>query len=161
MSTRHDEAVIATPFGRVGIIGDDNRLHRVRFVEEALRPAAASAVREAALQIEAYFAGELTVFDLPLDPARTKRGEILRGGIAGIGYGETLSYGALARVMGSGARAIGQACARNPFPIVVPCHRVLGAAGLGHYTGGRGLDTKRALLAHEARVSGRDFEWAA
>ena len=67
----------------------------------------------------------------------------------GISHGEALSYGALARLAQSGPRAIGQACARNPLPIIVPCHRVLGSNGLGHYSGGDGVTTKRWLLAHE------------
>lgn len=150
MTTTRDEAVIATPFGRVAISGDDERLYRVRFANDLLRPGNAVSVREAVHQFEAYLAGDMNQFDLPLEAAGSARGEALRQGIVGIGYGETLSYGALARMLGSGARAVGQACARNPFPIVVPCHRVLGSAGLGHYSGGHGLDTKRALLAHEA-----------
>jgi len=66
--------------------------------------------------------------------------------------GETISYGALARIAGSSPRAIGQACARNPFPIVVPCHRVVGSGGaIGHYSAGRGIITKSWLLDHERR----------
>jgi methylated-DNA-[protein]-cysteine S-methyltransferase len=73
-----------------------------------------------------------------------------------IAYGETLSYGDLARLAGSAPRAIGQACARNPFPIIVPCHRVLSSGGArGHYSGGEGPITKRWLLDHEQRVIGR------
>ena len=72
--------------------------------------------------------------------------------IRGIPIGETLSYGALARIAGSAPRAIGQACARNPFPIVIPCHRVVGSGGMiGHYSGGKGIATKIWLLDHERR----------
>jgi methylated-DNA-[protein]-cysteine S-methyltransferase len=76
----------------------------------------------------------------------------VRAGLIAVGYGETLSYGALARALGSSPRAIGQLCARNPFPIVVPCHRVLGEGGrLGNYSGGDGPKTKSWLLEHERR----------
>jgi methylated-DNA-[protein]-cysteine S-methyltransferase len=68
-----------------------------------------------------------------------------------IPYGQTRRYGELAMAVGSAPRAIGGACGRNPIPIVVPCHRVLASGGLGGYSGGQGLATKRALLAFEAR----------
>ena len=162
MAYAHDEAVIATPIGAVRIVGEDDRIDRVTIGEDSTaRGGDAPAVREAARQISAYLAGDSFAFDLPLAPARSLRGEALRAGIAAIGYGETLSYGTLARLLASGPRAIGQACARNPFPIVIPCHRVIGGGGsLGHYSGGRGLETKQALLDLEARQSGR-ARWAA
>ena len=67
-----------------------------------------------------------------------------------IPYGETASYGALARRVGSAAQAVGQACGANPIPIIIPCHRVVAAGGLGGYSGGVGVTTKESLLAHEA-----------
>lgn len=73
--------------------------------------------------------------------------------------GNTLTYGALARKLGTSARAIGGACRENPLPIVVPCHRVVAAAGAGGFMGqsrGRALDIKSWLLCHEARIQGRD-----
>lgn len=102
-------------------------------------------------QLNAYFAGRLTHFDLSLAPARTSRGAVLRDAIVAVGHGATASYGELAHAVGSSARAVGQACARNPFPLVVPCHRVLQAGGvLGPYSAGAGPATKRWLLAFEA-----------
>jgi len=96
-----------------------------------------------------------TIFTLALAPAATPRGRALRDGMVAIPYGDTASYGDLARRLGSAPRAVGQACARNPFPIVVPCHRVLGAGGaLGHYSAGDGAATKRWLLDHESRIIG-------
>jgi methylated-DNA-[protein]-cysteine S-methyltransferase len=80
---------------------------------------------EAAAQLADYFAGRRTDFDLPLAPTRSRRGDELRAAIRGIGYGSTLSYGMLARIAQSGPRANGQACARNPLPFIVPCHRVV------------------------------------
>ena len=150
-----DHALIATPIGPVRIEGGD-RLSGIRIGAEGARtPGSAPAVLAAAEQLERWFAGELKAFDLALEPAGTSRGEELRAGLVAIGYGETLSYGALARILGSAPRAIGQLCARNPFPIVVPCHRVLASGGaLGAYSGGDGPKTKAWLLDHERRHSG-------
>lgn len=150
-----DHALIATPIGAIRIEGDDTALAAIRIGGDGTPSrGSASAVREAAEQLEQWFAKERDAFELPLAPAGTPRGEELRAGLIAIGYGETLSYGALARVLGSSPRAIGQLCARNPFPIVVPCHRVLGSGGaLGHYSGGDGPKTKSWLLEHERRHS--------
>jgi methylated-DNA-[protein]-cysteine S-methyltransferase len=150
-----DHALIATPIGAIRVEGEETALTGIRIGGDGPpSPGNAAAVRAAAEQLEQWFAKEREVFDLPLAPAGTPRGEELRAGLIAIGYGETLSYGALARVLGSSPRAIGQLCARNPFPIVVPCHRVLGSGGaLGHYSGGDGPKTKSWLLEHERRHS--------
>jgi len=109
-------------------------------------------VAETARQLSHYFKKSRDDFDLPLAPMSSGRGQALRDAIATIPPGETLSYGALARRCGSAPRAIGQACARNVFPIVIPCHRVTGGGGtIGHYSGGSGIATKRWLLDHERR----------
>ena len=152
-----DHALIATPLGTIRIEGDDAQVASVRIsTGEAPRPGSATAVRAAAEQLEAWFAGALQDFSVALGPAGTPRGEELRAGLVAIGYGDTLSYGALARQLGSSPRAIGQLCARNPFPIIVPCHRVLGSGGaLGHYSGGEGPKTKSWLLEHERRFSAK------
>jgi len=149
-----DHAGIATPIGIVRIEGDEARLTAIRFGGDPARGSAA-AVRAAAEQLAQWFAGERRDFELALAPAATPRGEALRSAMAGIPYGATLSYGELAGRTGSSARAIGQLCARNPFPIVVPCHRVLAGGGkLGYYSGGDGPKTKSWLLEHERRFTG-------
>jgi methylated-DNA-[protein]-cysteine S-methyltransferase len=103
--------------------------------------------------LERYFAGELAVFDLPLAPAGTAFQRRVWRAMGAIPYGETWSYGALARQVGSAPRAVGQACARNPIAIVIPCHRVVGAdRRLTGYSGGGGVATKARLLALEADV---------
>lgn len=147
-----DHAGIATPIGTVVIEGDDRTITRIRLSHAAPpRESEAAAVREAAAQLAAYFAGRLRAFDLPLAPVASARGTVLRQAIVDIGYGDTASYGELARLSGSSARALGQACARNPFPLVVPCHRVLRSGGvLGPYSAGEGPVTKRWLLDFEA-----------
>lgn len=149
-----DSAVIATPIGLVTVRFDADAVRVIHIGgAEAAGRTPGSAIGRAALdQLQRYFAGELKDFDLPLTPAASPRGEALRAGIRAIGYGETASYGVLAAMLGSGSRAVGQACARNPFPIVVPCHRVTAAGGaLGAYSGGDGPPTKVWLLDHEQR----------
>ncbi len=103
-------------------------------------------------QLFAYFDNELTEFDLPLAAAGTAFQCRVWDALCRIPYGETRSYGALAVRLGSAARAVGQANAANPIPIVIPCHRVVASDGIGGYSGGDGLVTKRALLALESRV---------
>ncbi|MGQ1838516.1 methylated-DNA--[protein]-cysteine S-methyltransferase [Kocuria turfanensis] len=103
-------------------------------------------------QLREYFAGTRTRFDLPLDRSLS-RGfrRLVQEHLPGIGYGSTQSYGAVARSVGrpQAVRAVGTACATNPLPVVVPCHRVLrGDGGLGGYIGG--LEAKSALLELEA-----------
>jgi methylated-DNA-[protein]-cysteine S-methyltransferase len=160
-----DHALIATPIGMVRITGDDECLTGIATelpagcIEVVGRTAA---VREAAAQLRAYFTGELRDFDLPLAPSGSERGAALRAGILSVGYGDMLSYGALARQLDSGPRAVGQACARNPFPFVVPCHRILASGGrLGAYSGGEGPKTKYWLLDLEARHTGKVLPWPA
>ncbi|WP_184087692.1 methylated-DNA--[protein]-cysteine S-methyltransferase [Sphingomonas xinjiangensis] len=152
-----DHALIATPIGPIRIEGDDAAVMAVCIgAPGSLTPGSAAAVRLAVEQIAAWFAGDRDSFDVPLAPARTPRGEVLRQGLIDVGYGDTLSYGALAQRLGSSARAIGQLCARNPFPLIVPCHRVLGSGGaLGHYSAGDGTPTKSWLLEHERRFAKR------
>lgn len=144
-----DTASIATPIGTVTVLGTADWITAVTIGPVDAAPSASDspAVDEALRQLAAYFDGTLTHFDLPLAACPTARGGTLREAIVAIGYGETATYGTLARAIGSSPRAIGQACARNPFPILVPCHRVLGAGGvLGAYSAGEGPHTKSRLL---------------
>ncbi|MBU6207207.1 MAG: methylated-DNA--[protein]-cysteine S-methyltransferase, partial [Alphaproteobacteria bacterium] len=109
------------------------------------------ALLEAVAQIEAYFAGERISFDLSLRPAQSPRGAALRDGIIAVPYGSTATYGEVARRTDSGPRAVGQACRMNPFPIIVPCHRIVSASGPEHYSGADGIKTKAWLNAHELK----------
>jgi methylated-DNA-[protein]-cysteine S-methyltransferase len=108
-------------------------------------------LREAARQLAAYFAGELEEFDLPVEPHGTPFQQTVWARLRTIPFGETMTYGAIASELGMtghAARAVGMANGRNPVPIVVPCHRVVGSAG--KLTGyGGGLARKQWLLAHE------------
>ncbi len=107
---------------------------------------------EAARQLDAYFAGALTDFDLPLRPAGSDFEHRVWTGMQAIPYGKTRSYGELAASIGSAPRAVGGACGRNPIPIVIPCHRVLAKSGMGGYSGSGGLKTKQTLLALEGAL---------
>jgi methylated-DNA-[protein]-cysteine S-methyltransferase len=108
-------------------------------------------LRRACAALDRYFAGTLSVFDLPCAPKGTPFQRRVWAEMARIPYGATLTYGELAQRIGSSARAVGNACGANPLPIIVPCHRVLAArGGLGGYSGFGGAATKEWLLAHEA-----------
>jgi methylated-DNA-[protein]-cysteine S-methyltransferase len=149
-----DHAVVATPIGAVRIDGDALAVRHIRILGErmpARRPDSPALVA-AAEQLEAWFDGALQRFDLVLAPPSTPRGLALRDGLVGVGYGQTITYGGLATKLGSASRAIGQLCARNPFPIVVPCHRVVSRAGAAErYSAGDGPPTKTWLLEFERR----------
>lgn len=100
-------------------------------------------------QMQAYFDGTRKDFDLPLAPSGTAYQRRIWHALMQIPYGQTRSYGAIASLHGGSARAVGCANGANPIPVVIPCHRVVGAAGLGGYSGGDGVETKRWLLALE------------
>jgi methylated-DNA-[protein]-cysteine S-methyltransferase len=132
--------VLATAFG-----GGDNLRQRFASGELVRDP---NRVRAARTQIEEYFAGARREFDLPLKPAGTPYQLRVWAALQEIPFGETRSYGELARALRSSARAVGRANGTNPIALIVPCHRVIGADG--SLTGfAFGLETKRKLLAHE------------
>lgn len=141
---------IDSPVGRLTIGETDGAVVQIRWGEggEGDRT---PLLAEAARQLDAYFAGRLKCFDLPLRPAGSAFDQRVWAAMQQIAYGQTRRYGELAMEVGSAPRAIGGACGRNPIPIVIPCHRVLASGGLGGYSGGEGLATKRTLLALEGR----------
>lgn len=146
-------ARIETPIGVIALHADDRALRSVRILPRQrgeLLVGDHPVLSSAAEQLRAWFAGDRTGFDLPLAPPETAEGGSLRAGICSIPYGETMTYGALAGKTGSVARAVGQACKTNPFPIIVPCHRVTSASGPEFYSGGEGPKTKGWLLDFEA-----------
>ncbi|MCP5038464.1 MAG: methylated-DNA--[protein]-cysteine S-methyltransferase [Rhodobacteraceae bacterium] len=100
-------------------------------------------------QLDAYFAGELEVFDLPLKVKGSQFQRDVCDAIAAIPFGHTRTYGDIARDLGASAQAVGAACGANPIPIIIPCHRVLGASSLGGFSGAGGVETKVWLLRHE------------
>jgi len=149
------KAVLDTPIGPLGLVASDTGLRTVLFDGARIRSEGCSAVlAEAERQLDAYFAGELVQFDLPLELDGTDFQQRCWLALRSIPYGQTVSYGEQARRLGLGpdsARAVGAANGQNPLPIVLPCHRVIGANG--SLTGfGGGLHVKRFLLEHEGAL---------
>ena len=107
---------------------------------------------EALAQLQAYFDRRLTAFDLPLDFGQGFQDQVRRAMFA-IPLGQTRTYGDLARALKAPAQAVGQACGANPIPILIPCHRILGAQGLGGFSARGGVETKVWLLKHEGAAS--------
>jgi methylated-DNA-[protein]-cysteine S-methyltransferase len=164
---RRSNAMVDSPIGPLTLVAEGGALAGLYMDVQAHRPDAevlgvpvgvdaAAVLEDTARQLAAYFAGDLTSFDLPLAMAGSGFQRTVWTGLCEIPYGQTVSYGDLARKIGqpSASRAVGLANGRNPIAIVVPCHRVIGADG--SLTGyGGGLDRKRFLLALEQRVSGQ------
>lgn len=137
-----------TPIGPLTVTERDGAIARVDWGRS---PAGAPTplLTEAARQLEAYFAGNLQDFDLPLAPARDDRQHRITAAMQAIPYGATRTYGELAKETGLLPNEVGQGCAANPIPVIIPCHRVLSATGLGGYSGAGGVETKIALLKLE------------
>jgi methylated-DNA-[protein]-cysteine S-methyltransferase len=150
---------IDSPIGPLTLAADGERLTQLSMHEQrhALAPALDARRDDAWFapiteQLEAYFAGELTSFDVALEMHGTEFQRRVWEGLRGIPYGTTLSYGELAGRVGNAkaSRAVGLANGRNPVAIIVPCHRVIGADGTLTGFGG-GLDRKSWLLEHETK----------
>ena len=141
---------VETPIGPLLLRADHGRLNRVEFEALAAWRSGAPPFPEAEAQLHAYFAGELERFELPLAPLGTPFQRSVWDALAEIPYGTTTTYSELAARIGrpSACRAVGTANGRNPLPVIVPCHRVVGAAGTLTGYGG-GLARKRLLLALE------------
>jgi methylated-DNA-[protein]-cysteine S-methyltransferase len=158
-----DELVVSTtlasPIGPLTLTAVDGELTGLHMHEQRHAPVDGdtwvrddAAFKDVAGQLDAYFAGELERFDIDLDLRGTDFQRRVWAGLLEIPYGETISYGELARRVGSpkGSRAVGLANGRNPVAVIVPCHRVVaGDGGIGGYGGG--LERKEFLLALESR----------
>ncbi|MDE4132729.1 methylated-DNA--[protein]-cysteine S-methyltransferase [Phaeobacter sp. QD34_3] len=151
---RHRSACLQTPVGCITLIAAGEAITELSWSAAGTAAASASAqaddvLRRGIEQLDAYFAGDLRIFDLPLLVAGSDYQRAVCAAIAAIPFGETRSYGQLAEQLGSSAQAVGNACGANPIPIIIPCHRVLGRNGLGGFSGQGGVETKVALLRHE------------
>ena len=138
-----------TPVGDISIAEDDGAIVAVdwgwsRDQDET------TLLRRAREQLDAYFDGALTLFDLPLAPQGSPYRQRVWRALIDIPYGATRTYIDIARVAGGSPRSVGGANGSNPIPIIIPCHRVVATNGIGGYSGGDGLPTKRALLALES-----------
>lgn len=152
---------LGSPIGQLLLLGDSQALAALYMVDHRHQPPLPqgcerndAAFREARAQLQAYFDGQLTAFDLELSSHGTAFQRSVWRALCTIRYGETESYGGLARRVGSpsASRAVGLANGKNPISIIVPCHRVIGADG--SLTGyGGGMERKKWLLEHERRVA--------
>ncbi len=141
------QLTVQTPTGPLTLTEQDSALTRVTWGGQARDDT--PLLRRAAAQIIEYFQGTRQAFDLPLHVTGSDTQARICAAIAAIPFGETRTYGALSRALDLPAQAVGRGCGGNPLPVVIPCHRVLGATGLGGFSGGTGVETKVWLLKHE------------
>lgn len=139
-----------SPVGRLTLFEEGGFITGLIWGGKAAEPGEPTALLlRAKREIAAYFAGKRREFDLPVKPDGTS-GEIkVWEAMAAIPYGETRTYGEIAKQTGVNARAVGQACGRNPIPILLPCHRVVAANGLGGFSAPGGVKWKEKLLVLE------------
>jgi methylated-DNA-[protein]-cysteine S-methyltransferase len=134
---------IESPVGALTITEGDGAITRLawgRATENTETPL----LRRAARQLEAYFAGRLRDFDLPLAPEGTAHQRRVWRAMVEIPFGQTESYGSIAGRLGSAAQAVGQACGANPIPVIVPCHRVVAAAAWAAFPAARAWPPRRS-----------------
>lgn len=157
MKTQFD-AIVAAPFGAVGLIGRDEFVLNITLLPEAAEQSSADPfIQNVASQIHAYLNDAHFSMHFAYLPQGTPFQKRVWAAIAQIPVGQTLSYGELAARVGSGPRAVANACGANPLTLLVPCHRVLAKNGLGGFMqshGETGLMIKRWLLQHEGVASG-------
>ncbi|MBV7396306.1 methylated-DNA--[protein]-cysteine S-methyltransferase [Mameliella sediminis] len=139
---------IDTPTGRFEIIETEGAITRATWTDSAARDDT-PLLNRAAAQVAAYFDGTLTEFDLPFRVEASPFQQQVCAQIAAIPFGETTTYGEIAKTLNAPPQAVGRGCGGNPIPLFIPCHRVLGTNGLGGFSGGTGVETKVALLRHE------------
>ncbi len=154
MAKQSYDAVIAAPFGRLGITLKDGALADIDFLSSTklLRAPRNSAARNICRKLNAYLRNPRRHFNLPLAIDGTDFQRRVWRALQRIPAGKVLSYGELARKLNTGSRAVGNACRANPIPVVIPCHRVVAANGRGGFMGetaGRALAIKDWLLTHE------------
>ena len=145
------QAGFDSPFGALTLSETDGVICALAW-EKCEAEGTSAVLAAACVQLAEYFAGARRAFDLPLNFG-TGLHEGVRRAMAAIPFGETRTYGDLAKALNAPAQAIGQACGANPIPILIPCHRILGANGLGGYSGAGGVETKVALLRLEGAAS--------
>lgn len=139
---------VDTQFGRLGILEEDGAI--TKLVWDGVDDDPTSALlQEAAAQLRAYDAGKLEDFDLPLRVEGSDMQKAVCTAMSAIPFGYTRTYGELAKELGYSAQSVGQGCGGNPIPVIIPCHRVMGAKGLTGFSGKGGVETKVALLRHE------------
>jgi methylated-DNA-[protein]-cysteine S-methyltransferase len=145
-------AATKTPIGQVSLVEEGGAITRLLW-EHRIEGLRSDILKEGLRQLEAFFAGDLRVFDLPLAPQGSEFQLAVWDRLRAIPFGHTRTYGELAQSLAAPAQPVGNACGANPVPIIIPCHRVLAADGLGGYSGKGGIETKVWLLKHEGAAS--------
>ncbi len=138
---------LPTQFGHLTLVEDDGAIVGLDWDGDGRDDT--PLLREAAAQLRAYDAGALEAFDLPLEVRGSDFQRAVCAQMSAIPFGETVTYGDIAKALGAPAQAVGSACGGNPIPVIIPCHRVMGAKGLTGFSGKGGVETKVALLRHE------------
>ena len=142
-------ASMTSPLGQLTLFAEEGAIVAVEW-GRAGGGGSSPLLDEARNQLNAYFDGRLEVFDLPLAPAGTQFQRSVWGRLLTIPFGAVRTYGDVAGALASAPRAVGGACGRNPIPIIIPCHRVVGQRGrMTGYSGGGGIATKKTLLRLE------------
>ena len=142
------QASLSTPFGDLIVTEEDGAITALGWGQAAGRDR--SVLLDTALrQLNEYATGQRQHFDLPLRVTGSDFQRAVCAAIAAIPFGHTRTYGEIARDLGVPAQAVGGACGGNPIPILIPCHRVMGAKGLTGFSGAGGVETKVWLLRHE------------
>ncbi|SHI65654.1 methylated-DNA-[protein]-cysteine S-methyltransferase [Shimia gijangensis] len=141
------EATIDTPTGKMRIQERDGAIVRVEWGQGGRDDTVL--LQKAATQMLEYFAGAREQFDLPLHVVGSEFQRAVCDAMLAIPFGYTRTYGEIAKDLGVPAQAVGQACGGNPIPVIIPCHRVMGAKGLTGFSGLGGVETKLALLRLE------------
>ncbi len=147
-----NSAATRTPIGQISLVEEGGAITRLVWGHE-VSGFRSDILKEGLRQLEAFFAGELRVFNLPLAPSGTDFQKSVWDRMSAIPFGHTRTYGDIALAVAAPAQPVGNACGANPIPIIIPCHRVLAADGLGGYSGEGGVETKVWLLKHEGAAS--------
>lgn len=141
-------ASVDTPVGRLGLVEEDGAITQLLWDAQDSGERTAL-LEEGCRQLSAYFAGDISEFYLPLQVAGSDFQRAVCDAMLAIPLGETRTYGEIAATVGASAQAVGNACGANPIPVIIPCHRVLGATSLGGFSGAGGVEMKVKLLRHE------------
>jgi len=148
MLTRMNTCTVPTQFGDLILFEEGGFIVKLDW-GRASRDDVSDVLTKASQQLRAYDAGELEAFDLPLKISGSDFQRAVCAAMSAIPFGDTCTYGDIAKQLGAPAQAIGGACGGNPIPVIIPCHRVMGAKGLTGFSGAGGVETKVALLRHE------------
>ena len=141
---------INSPTGTLTLYAENDKIIVLEWGKAAPGFESAPVIDEACDQLNAYFDGKLQQFDVPLDPHGTEHQKAVWHQMTLIPYGQLKTYGDLAHILGSSGQAVGGACGKNPIPIIIPCHRIVGAGGkMTGFSGGEGIETKLQLLRLE------------